>query len=98
MNLPLNPKAVAAEAIASGALRMGELRAGEPLTKAKDVLLYSKPVGFSGLSAIKTPQEAGIAAILPAPKRKPYTKRPAQKKRYVLTLAQLKAERPHLYL
>ncbi len=98
MNLPIDPKKVAAEALASGALRVGDLKTYESaLGEAIDeALIHPK---------LRTPQEAGIAPIPPAPKADGRTKavrrnkpHPSGNKKYVISKAQFKAERPHLYL
>lgn len=88
MNLPLNPKAVAAAALASGSLRVvGEY-----------VVSESKLFPPFLVSALKTPEEAGIAPIRPAPKPDSpkilrHAKRKANYPRYVIT----KKQRPDLF-
>ncbi len=107
MNLPLNPAAVAKAAIERGELRVGEApnavdeAFAEMGRKCREADL--KMIDEILLSALKTPQEAGIAK--PAPKVDGRTKavrrnkpHPSGNKKYVISKAQFRAERPHLYL
>ena len=101
-------KQIAAEAIASGALRVG----GEPLPTHTISSLVNFPIAATAITchnlqihSVKLPDEVGLQVPHPAPKADGRTKavlrnkpRKAGNRKYVVTPAQLRAERPHLYL